>query len=61
MQVFLFIPVFIPPNNSLENISNFYLPIFNPAAKNLFFSRKNMGGAGPPPLQPPSYAYVHRL
>jgi hypothetical protein len=48
---------------SLETISIFYLPVFNPVTKNLLLGRKNPGGAFPPPpcIQPiDAYEYVNK-
>ena len=35
-------------NNRLENISIYYLPLFNSVAKNLFLGRKSIGGTFAP-------------
>ena len=47
-QVFHFLCIYITKVNRLENISIYYLPLFNSVAKNLFLGRKNIGGAFAP-------------
>jgi hypothetical protein len=45
------------PNNCLENIYIFYLPLFNTVVQNLLLSGKNFGEAFTSPLLTPSVLY----
>jgi len=59
--LFLLSPLLLHPNNRLENICIFYLPLFNSVAKILFLGGKNIGGAFAVPCTPQVTIYVSSI
>jgi hypothetical protein len=61
LRILLFFPRLHHPNNRLENIFVFYLPVFSSVAKVLFLGEKYIGGALALPCTPQVTPYVSSL
>ena len=59
MHIFNFFLSLHHPNNHLENVSIFYLPLFYSVAKKTVLGRKKIEGATPPPHEPYKVTPTH--